>query len=299
MENENRTIEDVDSPAQINLSSLEDNFSLSNLHVSLLKKFRTSKLLIGIILMSLIVCVASIAVLWSQYKHLTYQNKLHYQMLYNINKSAFNDSRKEVATLWFSSVALLYYPYYTEQDMSDLAELVYETGEVKYNIPMEFWATFFAYESSFNFEVVHQRTGATGLSQIMPVLGSYLAEACGIPYKGSKTLKNPLYNARMGMRFYKDLFDEYGFKFALCGYNWGEGKANEWKKAGSIPKTKRFYYHNFLRTKVEIEQATGKKYPIPYIDSKDYAYIESKYLKEKVEKLKQKVKTATSKGDTN
>jgi soluble lytic murein transglycosylase-like protein len=64
--------------------------------------------------------------------------------------------------------------------------------------------------------------GAVGLMQILPSTGEQLARRLGVPWKGPKTLLDPVVNVRLGVAYLKQLSDRYGnTNIALAAYNWG------------------------------------------------------------------------------
>jgi soluble lytic murein transglycosylase len=85
-------------------------------------------------------------------------------------------------------------------------------------------------ESMFRSDV-RSRVGATGLSQIMPATGRWLAPGAGIrPYE-ERLLTVPEVNVRMGARYLGDMLRRYGGAedLALAAYNAGPGRADRWR----------------------------------------------------------------------
>ena len=74
--------------------------------------------------------------------------------------------------------------------------------------------------------------GATGLSQIMPSTGAWLAPSAGVRSYDPELLTVPEINLRMGARFLRDQLRRYrGAKdLALAAYNAGPGRADRWKR---------------------------------------------------------------------
>ena len=82
-------------------------------------------------------------------------------------------------------------------------------------------------ESSFRPQVVSP-VGATGLMQIMPSTGEWLAERMGISFDESDLL-NPAYNIRMGTYYLRLLLDMFEHQdTALAAYNAGMGNVGSW-----------------------------------------------------------------------
>lgn len=86
-------------------------------------------------------------------------------------------------------------------------------------------------ESSFDPEA-RSWVGATGLSQIMPATGRWLAPGAGIDDYEGRLLSVPEVNLRMGAGFLGDLVDRYhgARDLALAGYNAGPGRADRWRR---------------------------------------------------------------------
>jgi soluble lytic murein transglycosylase len=85
-------------------------------------------------------------------------------------------------------------------------------------------------ESSFNPQA-RSRVGATGLSQMMPSTGAWLAPAAGVRNYDAELLAVPEINLRMGARYLRDQLRRYhgARDLALAAYNAGPGRADRWK----------------------------------------------------------------------
>lgn len=277
---------DVSSKNNKDLKQIDTDFKLSK---ELLKNENRTKIY-RFIMVFLIVVIAilstGVVFIWNQVRYNQIQSKLHYQMLYNINKSAFPEKRKKVATLWLANVALHYYPSWDENEISRLVDFIYEIGEVKYGVPVEFWGTHICQESRWDPEATSE-AGAGGLYQTMPLTAAYLAEIEGIVYKGKITRYDPKYSIQMGMRYMKDYFEIYpkNLKIALLGYNYGERDVAIWNRKGKIPESRLKYYYDFIKMKCEIEQILGEGYNIPGLDIKDYAKVKKDFIDTKITKL--------------
>jgi soluble lytic murein transglycosylase len=86
-------------------------------------------------------------------------------------------------------------------------------------------------ESSFR-PAVRSWAGATGLGQIMPATGRWLAPSVGIGDYEEKLLEAPEVNLRMSARYIGDLLDRYrgAVDLALAGYNAGPSRADRWRR---------------------------------------------------------------------
>ncbi|MQA90523.1 MAG: transglycosylase SLT domain-containing protein [Gemmatimonas sp.] len=94
-----------------------------------------------------------------------------------------------------------------------------------------FYAALVRQESAFQ-AAVKSRVGATGLGQIMPSTGRWLASAVGITDYQQSLLEIPEVNLRMGTRYIRDLLRRYNGAedLALAGYNAGPGRADRWRR---------------------------------------------------------------------
>lgn len=86
-------------------------------------------------------------------------------------------------------------------------------------------------ESSFN-PRARSWVGATGLSQIMPATGQWLAPGAGVSNFDPSLLAVPEINLRMGARYLRDQLRRYGGKrdLALAAYNAGPSRADRWRR---------------------------------------------------------------------
>jgi soluble lytic murein transglycosylase len=86
-------------------------------------------------------------------------------------------------------------------------------------------------ESTFR-PAVRSRVGATGLGQIMPATGRWLAPSVGIRDYEEKLLEVPEVNLRMGAKYFADLMRRYDghADLALAGYNAGPARADRWRR---------------------------------------------------------------------
>lgn len=74
--------------------------------------------------------------------------------------------------------------------------------------------------------------GATGLGQIMPTTGAWLAPSVGIRGYEEKLLEAPEVNLRMSAKYIGDLVGRYdgAYDLALAGYNAGPSRADRWRR---------------------------------------------------------------------
>jgi soluble lytic murein transglycosylase len=86
-------------------------------------------------------------------------------------------------------------------------------------------------ESTFR-PAVKSWVGATGLGQIMPATGQWLAPMIGIRNYDHSLLEVPEVNLRMGTKYLADLLVRYNgaTDLALAGYNAGPGRADRWRR---------------------------------------------------------------------
>lgn len=86
-------------------------------------------------------------------------------------------------------------------------------------------------ESAFR-SGVKSWVGATGLGQIMPATGRWLAPTVGIRDYRQVLLEVPEVNLRMGTKYLGDLLRRYdgAVDLALAGYNAGPGRADRWRR---------------------------------------------------------------------
>lgn len=86
-------------------------------------------------------------------------------------------------------------------------------------------------ESSFD-PTARSWVGATGLSQIMPATGAWLAAGAGVRTFSPELLRVPEINLRMGSRFLRDQLRRYhgARDLSLAAYNAGPGRADRWKR---------------------------------------------------------------------
>ncbi|MBD0321579.1 MAG: transglycosylase SLT domain-containing protein, partial [Gemmatimonadetes bacterium] len=86
-------------------------------------------------------------------------------------------------------------------------------------------------ESSFD-PLARSRVGATGLGQVMPVTGRWLARSAGVEDFEPRHLAVAEINARMSASYLRDQLRHYKGKrdLALAAYNAGPRNADQWKR---------------------------------------------------------------------
>ncbi len=90
-------------------------------------------------------------------------------------------------------------------------------------------------ESTFRSDAVSS-VGATGLMQIMPSTGRWLAEKIGIKNFTAQMLYRPSVNIEMGCYYMRFLLDRYGENVhnAIAAYHSGQGRVDGWLKDPAI-----------------------------------------------------------------
>jgi soluble lytic murein transglycosylase len=85
-----------------------------------------------------------------------------------------------------------------------------------------------AQESTFQADV-RSSANAWGLMQVLPSTGRRVARTLGIRPFSTWRLTDPEVNIRIGMRYFKDLLNEFGdIVPALAAYNAGESRVRFW-----------------------------------------------------------------------
>ena len=84
-------------------------------------------------------------------------------------------------------------------------------------------------ESEFD-PVVVSGAGAAGLMQLMPGTAREMSGRLGVPYRQPALTREPLYNARLGTTYLRELEVEFGFSPVLvpAAYNAGPSRARRW-----------------------------------------------------------------------
>lgn len=73
--------------------------------------------------------------------------------------------------------------------------------------------------------------GATGIAQVMPATGEYVAKKHGIKWDAKRYKTDANYNYSLGKLYYEEQLNKYGHPaLAYAAYNAGPGKVDEWIK---------------------------------------------------------------------
>ena len=89
-------------------------------------------------------------------------------------------------------------------------------------------AALMAQESTFTPEI-RSSANAYGLMQLIPATGRTVARQLGIRNFRQSMLTQPETNVRLGMKYFKDMVDQFGGEFyALAGYNAGPHRVKRW-----------------------------------------------------------------------
>lgn len=91
--------------------------------------------------------------------------------------------------------------------------------------------------------------GAIGLMQVMPSTGRELARQLGIPWRGRRTLQDPLTSIRMGTAYVRRMLDFFGGRrnLALAAYCHGPGVIQRYQRAGHVPARRLRYARKVWR----------------------------------------------------
>jgi soluble lytic murein transglycosylase len=107
--------------------------------------------------------------------------------------------------------------------------------------------------------------GATGLMQVMPDTGSWIAKLNGWDYS-EDMLKKPDYNIRLGCWYLKYLSDKFGGDLAvtLAAYNAGDNKVKQWISEGRYKDGKLDIPYQETRSFVTKVENAYEKYQFLY-----------------------------------
>ncbi|HEY0155002.1 MAG TPA: transglycosylase SLT domain-containing protein [Longimicrobium sp.] len=123
---------------------------------------------------------------------------------------------------WDARLLRVVFPFPYQAAMVDAAE--------RAKVDVYLLAAVVRQESSFD-PRASSRVGATGLGQIMPVTGKWLAKSAGVKEFEERLLTGPEINARMSATYLRDQLRHYRGKrdLALAAYNAGPRNADRWK----------------------------------------------------------------------
>ena len=98
----------------------------------------------------------------------------------------------------------------------------------KYGFDPVFLLAVIKSESSFNPEAIGG-VGEIGLMQVTPSTAKWIAEKSGLPWKGDKSLKNPVTNIQIGAAYLAHLREEFDghSQLYLAAYNMGSGNVQK------------------------------------------------------------------------
>ncbi|MFZ9596227.1 MAG: lytic transglycosylase domain-containing protein [Bdellovibrionia bacterium] len=107
----------------------------------------------------------------------------------------------------------------------------------KYGFDPVFLMSVIENESSFNPEALGS-AGEIGLMQITPETGAWITELFEIPWKGKKTLKNPVSNIIIGSAYLAYLREEFDYRgqLYLAAYNMGSGNVRKHLNRNTQPQ---------------------------------------------------------------
>ena len=112
-------------------------------------------------------------------------------------------------------------------------------------------------ESSFNTNAVSPK-GAIGLMQILPSTAQFISVKLNVK---NYDLKDPRTNIRFGCYYVRYLLNKYSQRdTAVCAYNAGEGKVNEWLKNANYSKDGKTLYHVPYKETREYLEKINKNY---------------------------------------
>lgn len=117
-----------------------------------------------------------------------------------------------------------------------LAQTIIDESQ-KYGFDPVFVLSVIQGESSFN-PSMRGKLDEIGLMQIRPGTGEWIARMYKLPWKGEKTLLDPVQNVRLGMAFLdylRDKFDSHA-QLYLAAYNMGPRNVNEAIEQNIWPK---------------------------------------------------------------
>lgn len=104
-------------------------------------------------------------------------------------------------------------------------------AEREQGIPAFLIVALIAQESGF--DPAAENDGALGLMQIRPFVGRAQAARSGMPWKGEKTLLDPVRNVQLATGYLAELVDRYGaIDLALAAYNKGPERVKQWLRDG-------------------------------------------------------------------
>jgi soluble lytic murein transglycosylase len=107
---------------------------------------------------------------------------------------------------------------------------------MKYKLDPVFLSAMIMNESSFN-PSAKGTSGEIGLMQILPTTGKWMAKKIKMPWRGKKTLNNPVLNIKLGAAYVNLLRNKYKHgQLYLAAYNMGPGNLRRALRKSIRPK---------------------------------------------------------------
>ncbi len=107
----------------------------------------------------------------------------------------------------------------------------------KYSLDPYFVMAVISGESSFN-PLAIGPVGEIGMMQIRPTTGEWIAKIIKLPWKGKESLKDPVYNIKLGaayLSWLRQKFDGHG-QLYVAAYNMGAGSVKKALSKKIVPK---------------------------------------------------------------
>ena len=219
-----------------------------------------SYLIIVFVLLSVVMGVI-IAVLFADVKNARIEMAQTKQYIYSIMKNEERKNRRTVAIQDISKVIKYYQPKTHEWVVEQSAILIYDIGEVKYNIPFEESIIFFALESRFK-RTATSKKWAKGIGQLMEDTAMWACSELKITWQGDITLYDTLINIKLSLFVYKKYRERfnYEFKYYLASYFWGPTTIGKMYNNNEKLKGKYLnYLKDWKKIRIEIENVLDRK----------------------------------------
>jgi hypothetical protein len=187
------------------------------------------------------------------------------QYVYNLVKNQERQNRRTIAIEDACKVILYYNPTMNEWICNQAGTIMYEVGELKYNIPVEESILFFALESRFK-RTALSVLGAKGVGQLMEDTARWGAVELGIQWEGDITLYDYLKNIRISLFVYKKYRERFNYEFHyyLAAYFWGPTTIGKFYDSDQKLKGKYLtYLKDWKVIKKEVEKVLGRPITIP------------------------------------
>ncbi len=129
----------------------------------------------------------------------------------------------------------------------------------KYSFDPAFILAIIHAESAFRSKVISFK-GATGLMQILPSTGRWIARKKRIRYRGARDLSNPFVNISIGVAYLAILRDKYNGSLShfLSAYNAGPGRVDKFVSRNIFYRLKTRNYVEKIRRKTPTIRIYGK-----------------------------------------